>query len=110
MRGVYKTWFEVRDHFPKKARYVLGDRIDARFVQVLELLFVAEYQSPTEKLPTLGRVLTSIDILKSFVHLAWDMQFIDNKKYTTLSEGLDTAGKQVGGWRNGIRSKTPDAH
>ncbi len=32
---------------------------------------------------------------------------LDDKKYTTLSEGLYEVGRQVGGWRKGLQTKTP---
>lgn len=92
---------------PKKSRYVLGDKIDARFVQVLELLYVASYQSPAEKLPTLERALTGVDTLKFLLRVAWEVQALDNKKYISLSEKLAGVGREVGGWRKGLQSKTP---
>ena len=106
--AVYKQWFEYRNHLPKSCRYTLGERIDARFIQVLELLFIASYQSKAEKLPTLERALTGIDTLKFLLRLVWDLGILDDKKYASLSEGLDKVGKETGGWKKGLQSKTPD--
>lgn len=100
----------MRDHMPKKCRYTLGDKIDARFLQTLELLFVASYQSKQEKVPTLERALCGIDTLKFLLRIAWDVKALDTTKYATLSEGLNTAGKQVGGWRKGIQSTKTLSH
>ena len=105
--AVYKQWYEYRDHFPKKSRYTLGDKIDIRFIQVLELLSAASYQNRTEKLPTLERAVTGIDMLKFFFQLAWELRLLDNKKYALLSEGLHEVGRQVGGWKKGLQTKTP---
>lgn len=107
MLSVYKLWFGYRDHFPKKSRYTLGEKIDARFIQVLELLFIASYQGVSEKLPTIERALTGVDTLKFLLRLAWDLRILDDKKYTALSEGLQEIGRQVGGWRKGLQKKTP---
>lgn len=108
MSAVYKLWFGYRDHFPKKARYTLGEKIDTRFIQVLELLFIASYQGVGEKLPTIDRALTGVDTLKFLLHLAWELRILDDKKYTALSEGLQEIGRQVGGWKKGlIQKKTP---
>lgn len=106
MLSVYKTWYAYRDGIPKKSRYTLGDKIDARFVQVLELLQIATYQSPTEKLNTLGRALSGVDTLKFFLRIAWEVHVFDDKKYATLSEGLNEVGRQIGGWRKGLQTKT----
>lgn len=105
MLGVYKTWYEYRDSIPKKSRYTLGDKIDARFVQVLELLQVATYQNPADKLHTLERALSGVDTLKFFLRIAWEVRVFDDKKYSTLSEGLGEVGKQIGGWRKGLQAR-----
>lgn len=103
MLGVYKTWFVYRDQFPKKSRYTLGEKIDARFIQILELLFVASYQGAREKLLTLDRAVTGIDTLKFLLQLAWELRLFDDKKYATLSEGVQEVGRQVGGWKKGLQ-------
>lgn len=102
---VYKTWHGYKDHFPQKSKYTLGDTIDARFVLILELLFTASYQPPIQKIPTLTRVLTGIDLLKFLLRIAWEVQALDTKKYAELSEPLHDAGRMVGGWKKGIESK-----
>lgn len=107
MLAVYKTWYSYRDGIPKRSRYTLGDKIDARFIQVLELLQVASYQNAIEKLPTLERALSSIDTLKFLLRIAWELRVFDDKKYATLSKDLDEVGRQVGGWRRGLQTKTP---
>lgn len=106
MLGVYKNWYLYRDNLPKKSRYTLGDKIDSRFLQVLDLLYIASYQNPTEKLPTLERTLTGIDTLKFILRVAWEVHALDDKKYAVLSEGLNEIGKEVGGWRKGLQTKT----
>ena len=107
MTSVYKKWFNYRDHFPKKARYTLGDKIDSLFLETLELLFVASYQRKNEKLPTLEKILHKIDVLKFFLQISWEITALDTKKFSELSEGVHEIGKMVGGWKKGLASKTP---
>ncbi len=102
---VYKTWYGYRDHFPKKARYTLGDKIDTRFLNVLELISIAAYQGPEEKLPTLERTIMGIDVLKFLLRVAWELHILDDKKYEILSDGVQKMGQQVGSWRNGLKKK-----
>lgn len=106
MLKVYKTWYGYRDALPKKSRYTLGDKIDTRFIQVLELLYTASYQKPVEKIGTLERALAGIDTLKFLLRIAWELQALDNKKYTALSEDLQEVGRKTGGWRRGLQTKT----
>lgn len=84
----------------------MGDKIDGRFIQVLELLYIASYQNVHDKLPTLERCLAGVDTLKFLLRIAWELHIFDDKKYATLSEGLQEVGRQIGGWRKGLQTKT----
>lgn len=106
MLGVYKTWYGYRDGMAKKSRYTLGDKIDARFIQALELLQVATYQSPADKITTLERALSGVDTLKFLLRICWEVRVFDEKKYATLSEGVQEVGRQIGGWKKGLETKT----
>lgn len=107
--SAYKLWFGYRDHFPKKSRYTLGDKIDSRFINALELLALASYQSAAEKLATLSRAIVALDTLKFLLQVAWELNLLDNRKYADLSEKLHRIGQQAGGWRKGLANKTPAA-
>lgn len=48
-----------------------------------------------------------IDVLKFLLRVAWELKILDDKKYTKLSEGIQEIGRQVGGWRKGLQTKTP---
>ena len=105
--SVYKLWYEYRDHFPKKSRYTLGDRIDSLFIEIVELLWSASYQSKNEKLPTIIEAIRKVDAMKFLLRIAWEIKILNNQKYTTLSEHLYEIGRMLGGWKKGLESKTP---
>lgn len=109
MLSVYKTWYGYRDDIPKKSRYTLGDKIDLRFIGVLEDLRLASYQSPAQKLPTLEQALIELDTLKFLLQIAWEVHVFDDRKYQTISESLHEVGRQIGGWRRGLQTKTSGA-
>ncbi|MDO8492766.1 MAG: four helix bundle protein [bacterium] len=104
---VYKKWFEYRNHFPKKSRYTLGDKIDSLFLQTLELLFIASYQTKEDKLRTLRLAIKKLDLLKFFFRISWELKIIDTEKYIIVSEQLQEIGRMLGGWKKGLESKTP---
>lgn len=106
MLGAYKEWYGIRDTMPKKSRYTLGDRIDNYFIRVLEILYTASYQSKQEKLPTLQKAISAIDTLKFMLQVAWEVKALDNKKYASLSEKVQQVGKETGGWKKGLETKT----
>lgn len=106
MLAVYKLWYACRDSMPKKSRYTLGDKIDNRFIQILELLQIATYQSGPEKVPTLQRALSYVDTVKFLLQIAWEIKAIDSKRYTELSEPLNKVAAEIGGWKKGLQTKT----
>lgn len=105
-KDAYILWFNYRDTFPKKARYTLGDKIDRYFLDILELISIATYQKPEEKIMTLAKAILKLDSLKFFLQIAWETRLIDNNKYILLSEQLLELGKILGGWRKGLEAKT----
>ncbi len=48
-----------------------------------------------------------IDALKFLLRVAWELRALDDKKYATLSEGVQELGRMVGGWKKGLQTKTP---
>jgi hypothetical protein len=105
--GIYKLWQGYRNDFPKSLRYTLGEKIDRLFIGILECLFIASYQNPNEKLATLFLAIRKTDLLKFFLRVAWELQALDNKKYSLISERIDEYGRMLGGWKKGLESKTP---
>lgn len=93
-------------HIPKDFRYSIGTKIDRSLIETVELFFVAQYLKKEEKLPYLRKANVRFDIAKFFLQVLWDLGALDNKKYALLSEKLDVVGKSLGGWINGIDSKT----
>jgi hypothetical protein len=105
--SVYKLWDEFKNHFPKKSKYTLGEKIDYLFIDTIELLFTASYLNKEQKLPYLQKASGKLDLLKFFLQIAWEIKAIDNKKYILLSEQLNEIGKMLGGWTRGIQKETP---
>ena len=107
--AIYKIWHVYRNDFPKSLRYTLGEKIDTTFINILECLFVASYQSRSEKLPTILLAIGKTDILKFFLRVSWELRALDNKKYVLISEKMNDLGRMIGGWKKGMESKTPRA-
>lgn len=105
-KEAYILWFNYRDTFPKKSRYTLGDKIDRYFLDILELLHIATYQKPQDKITTLSKGILRLDSLKFFLMIAWETKLLDTNKYSILSEHLHELGKMVGGWKKGLEAKT----
>ncbi len=94
----YKHWHEILPHIPKRARYTLGQKIDASFLETIELVFTAAYLSKPQKRPYVQKATGKLDILKLFLRLSWEIKVLDTKKYATISERIDEIGRMLGGW------------
>ena len=92
-------------HIPKTARFSLGIKIDSLFLRLLEYMITATYLPPKEKISFLQKGITTLDLLKFFLQILWEVQGVDAKKYAVISEPLDEVGRMLGGWYKKMLSK-----
>jgi hypothetical protein len=98
----YKSWHDYLRQFPKSSRYTLGSKIDAIFIDTIELIFFASSVSKEKKLPFIEKAVGKFDSLKFFLQISWEIKALDNKKYAALSETLSEIGKMLGGWHKSL--------
>lgn len=55
------------------------------------------------------KAVTKLDLLKFFLHIAWEIKALDNKKFILLSEKLNEIGKMLGGWFRQLNNENPPA-
>ena len=103
----YKLWHDYLQHFPRLSRYTLGTKIDALFLDTIELILLAGYSAKDQKLAIVNRSAMKLDATKFFLQTAWELKFFDSKKYTQVSEPLAEVGKMLGGWRKQLQNETP---
>ena len=115
---VVKWFLERVDSFPKNQRFVFGQRLADRAIDVLELLVEAAY-SP-RKADLLSRANRGIEV--SLVRLAKDRGLFTMRQYGFACKGLTECGRMVGGWlkqsaakeggtkENAAKEQKSDAH
>ena len=54
----------------------------------------------------LNKAITKLDILRFFTQFAWENKLIPTDKFSELLSELDEIGRQLGGWKKGLESKT----
>ena len=91
-----KWLLERVDSFPKNQRFVFGQRLADRAIDVLELLVEAAY-SPI-KADLLGRANRNIEVLRWLVRLALDRTLFTMRQYGFACKALTECGRMVGGW------------
>lgn len=97
----------IHRNFPKVERFGIGQKIESNFLEVLELSFSCIYLSPDPKIILLEKTISKLDVLKFFIQLAWERKLIPTDKYTEISLRLEEIGRQLGGWKKGLQTKTP---
>ncbi len=98
----YLVWMDLVPHIAKSARYTLGARIENRFLDLLELSYIAYF---TEKEKKTGKIMECIlitDTLKFLISVAWEGKLISNKQCEDVAIKLEEIGKMLGGWRKNL--------
>ncbi len=91
-----KELLPVVARFPRAHRYTLGDRIEGRMLDVIELLDQARFgRKRREALEEAG---TRVQSIASLIRLACDLRLMSQGQYGTLADRVMDVGKQVWGW------------
>lgn len=103
MKSAYKQW---QDHLPfirKNIRYTLAVTIDRYFIQTIENILIASFLQKQEKQPFVKKSIISLDVVKFFMYMVWEMGAMQTKQYISISELLVAAGGQLGGWNGQLQ-------
>ncbi len=84
------------EKFPRSQKFLLGDRIQATALDVLERLIEATYSR--QRAGMLDAANLAIEKLRFLFRLASDLRYLDLKRYEHAARGLDEIGRMVGGW------------
>ena len=88
--------------FPRDQKFLVGDRIETKILDVLDT-FVAAYYSPKpEKHPLLKEANIKLEQLRYLVRMTNDLHLINHEKYGVMSEKIDEIGKMCGGWLKSV--------
>jgi hypothetical protein len=84
------------DKFPRSRKFILGDRIEAAALDVLDALIAATYTKGRDGM--LSRANLGLERLRFFMRLSRELKLIDIRCYEHAARGLDDVGRMVGGW------------
>jgi hypothetical protein len=93
---VTKWLLERVDSFPKNQRFIFGQRLADRAMDILELLVEAAYSH--HKADLLARVNRDIEVLRWLVRMATDRKVLTGRQYEHCCMSLNECGRMVGGW------------
>jgi 23S rRNA-intervening sequence protein len=93
------------DKFPRRQKFLLGDRIENTALDVLEGLVEATYTRNRGRI--LEAVNLKLDKLRFLFRLSAELQLLDQRRYEHASRGIDEIGRLVGGWIRAHRGQAP---
>lgn len=94
----YKHWHAHLTKLPRVTRFTIGVKIDARATECIEMLLRAGFAPRGEKPALLKGASVTLDTVKFFLQLPWEMKILDHATYTAMALELQEIGKMVGKW------------
>jgi hypothetical protein len=85
------------EKFPRSQKFLLGDRIQATALDVLERLIEATYSRMRAN--PLAAANLGIEKLRFLFRLAVELRYLDTRRYEHAARCLDDLGRSIGGWR-----------
>lgn len=83
--------------FPKFEKFVLAQQI--RNCCLLLIEFIIEANNSVEKSEEIFEIEVSLEKLRIFYRLAFELRYIGVKQYENTAKMLDEIGRLLGGWK-----------
>ncbi len=106
----YLIWMNFVPHIPKGARYTIGSRIENKFLDLLELSYIAYFSEKAAKTEKISECILTLDTLKFLIATAWEGKLISNKQFEDIALKLDEVGKMLGGWKKNLDNPEKKNH
>jgi len=100
----YLVWMNLVPHIAKGARYTLGARIENKFLDLVELSYIAYFTGKEQKAEKITECILITDTLKFLLSVAWEGKLISNKQCEDMALKLEEIGKMLGGWRKSLEN------
>ncbi len=85
------------DKFPRAQKFLLGDRLQTAALDVMERLIEAAYRR--DKVAALEQANLGLEKLRFLFRLAFDLRYLDMRRYEFSARAINEIGRMVGGWR-----------
>ena len=85
------------ERFPRSQKFLLGDRIQSNALNVLESLIEATYTRHRSQ--HLSRANLSLEKLRFLLRLAYELHYLNRRRYEHAARTIDEVGRRVGAWR-----------
>lgn len=86
--------------FPRDQRFVLGDRIETKLLEVQESCLRAYYSR--DKRGHLLEANMGLEVTRHLIRLAHALRYFSNHTYAVVAEKVDVVGRMIGGWLKAV--------
>lgn len=94
---LYLTWLvPVLDSLPRNQRFLLGDRWQTLALDVVDALVEATYTKTPQA--ALRRVNLALEKQRVLSRVAYNLRYLDVRRYELAARQLDEVGQRVGAW------------
>lgn len=106
----YLIWMNLVPHIAKGARYTIGSRIENKFLDLIELSYIAYFSEKEKKATKISECIIIVDTLKYLISIAWESRLISNKHCEDVALKLEEIGKMLGGWKQNLNNPEKKNH
>ena len=89
--------FDRINNFPKKQKFLLGDRIGTIALDIAEDIIIIQFSGQDYKREKLKEFNLKLEILRDLTRLAWKMKFLSHKSFLYQESKIDEVGRMVYG-------------
>ena len=104
--SAYSYWHNITRHIPKMRRYSLGVKIDILFVDIIELVSLAQFSLKEKRTEIISKAITKNDVLKQMLYVLLELKGIEEQYFIALAPQLEEVGRMLYGWRNQAAKQT----
>ena len=108
--NIIEEWYEfikymlpVIQKFPREQKFLIGDRIQNKLLDIQEIFIEAYYTERNQKQELLKKVNIWLEQLRYFNRLCYESGYYTSKKYKYIAEWLNNTGKKNGGWLKSLK-------
>lgn len=101
--GFIKYLLPIVEKFPRSQKFILGDRISNKVLDIHEMYIEAYYSSKEVKKGVLVKINIMLEQLRYLVRLSFNWHYINHKRYEYIMGLLLELGKKTGAWINSIK-------
>jgi hypothetical protein len=94
----YVIWLLKKiNNFPRKQKFILGEKIGEKALDVAEDIIAMQYLPKEEKKKLLSVFNLKLETLRELMRIAWKMNFLSRRSFIWQEAKIDEVGRMVHG-------------